>query len=155
MWGRITGRKLFNQLRAWSPLKFGFGTAEVVELTDVQVAALAWLMQIHHFDAIARAFGPDRVIVLDSTTLLADPAAALDKAQSLFGLDLDRDQVEAIATGDAFAKHSKFSDRDYSAEAREQDHRAVTDAHSEELSMVVQWIKAVADSVGAPLKPGE
>lgn len=154
MWGRITGRKLFNQLSAWSPLRFGYDPAELFEQTDVQIAALAWLMQIHHFDSIARAFGPDRVMVLDSADLLAEPAAALHRAQSLFGLNLDKDQVAKIAAGPVFSKHSKFTDRDYDSAVRERDHQAVTDAHAEELAMVVQWIGAVAAQLGAPLKPG-
>lgn len=154
MFGRIFGRQLFNQLSGWSPLKFGYDPRQLLEQTDVQIAALAWLMQMHHFDAISRAFGPDRVMLLDSATLLADPAEAIDKAQTLFGLGLDRAQVDAIASGPVFSKHSKFSDRDYSAEAREEEHKAATEAHSEELGMVVQWIEAVAAQVGAPLRPG-
>jgi hypothetical protein len=153
MWGRITGRKLFNQLSQWSPLNFGLSPAELFELTDVQVAALAWLIQIHHFDAIARAFG-DRVMVLDSTTLLADPAGAIGKVQALFGLGLDDSAVRAIATGPVFTRHSKFGDRDYGAEQREKDHKAVGDANAEELSMVGQWIEAVARQLGIPMKPG-
>jgi len=153
MFGRIFGRRLFTQLRGWSPLDFGYGPDELLQLTDVQVAALAWLMQVHHFDAIARAFR-ERVLILDSATLLADPAAAIDEAQALFGLALDRSRVDAIAAGPVFSKHSKFSDRDYDAQAREKEHKAATEAHSEELEMVVKWIEAVAAQIGAPLRPG-
>jgi len=154
MFGRIFGRQLFNQLSGWRPLRFGYDSRQLLEQTDVQIAALAWLMQIHHFDSIARAFGPERVMLLDSSTLLADPADAVDKAQALFGLGLDRAQVEAIASGPVFARHSKFSDRDYSAQARDEEHRAASEAHAEELGMVVQWIGAVAAEVGVPLRPG-
>lgn len=153
MWGRITARKLFNQLAGWSPLVSAHSVAEVLEYTDVQIAALAWLAQIHHFDAMARRFG-DCVSVLDSGALLADPAAALKKAQALFGLDLSETDAEKIAAGPVFSKHSKFSERDYSATARERDHNAVNEAHADELSMVLQWIKVVAAHLGAPLRPG-
>ncbi|HWI76638.1 MAG TPA: hypothetical protein VNS53_06100, partial [Sphingomicrobium sp.] len=153
MFGRIFGRRLFTQLRGWSPIDFGYGPDELLQLTDVQATALAWLMQMHHFDAMARAFR-DRVMILDSPTLLADPAAAVGKAQALFGLGLDERQVEAIASGPAFSRHSKFSDRDYDAETREKEHKAATEAHAEELQMVVQWIEAVAAQVGAPLSLG-
>ena len=95
-----------------------------------------------------------RTYVLDTSVLLADPAAAIDRAQTLFGLGLDRNEVEAIASGPVFSKHSKFADRDYSPEAREKEHQAASAAYSEELEMVVKWIEAVAAQVGAPLKPG-
>ena len=153
MFGRIFGRRLFTQLRGWSPLDFGYGPDELLQLTDVQAIALAWLMQIHHFDAMSRAFG-DRTFLIDSATLLADPAAAIGSAQSLFGLGLDHDRVEAIATGPVFSKHSKFTDRDYDSEAREKEHEAATAAHAEELQMVVKWIEAVAAQIGAPFRPG-
>lgn len=153
MFGRIFGRKLFAQLRSWNPLDFGYGPDELLHLTDVQAAALAWLIQVHHLDAMSRAFG-DRVMLLDSPTFLGDPAFAIGKAQALFGLGLDRSEVEAIASGPVFSKHSKFADRAYSREARDKEHEAATAAYWEELEMVVQWIEAVASQVGAPLKPG-
>lgn len=154
MWGRILGRKLFAQLSGWSSLKIGIAPADTFVLTDVQVAALAWLMQIAHFDRLARAFGPDRVMVIDSPTLLADPSAAIGKAQALFGLGLSGEQIEEIATGPVFSRHSKFTDRDYSAQARASDHEAVNSANREELDMVTKWIEAVAQQAGAPLRPG-
>lgn len=153
MFGRIFGRRLFTQLRGWSRLDFGYGPDELLQLTDVQAAALAWLMQIQHFDAMARAF-PDRVLLLDSATLFADPVTAIDSAQALFGLGLDRPGIEAIATGPVFSRHSKFADRDYNSEARAKEHEAATKTHSEELEMVMKWIDAVAAQLGAPLEPG-
>ena len=154
MFGRIFGRRLFNQLRGWSRLDFGYGPEQLLEQTDVQVCALAWLMQVQHFDTIARAFGPERLTVLDSATLLRDPAQAIDRAQALFGLGLDREQVQSIASGPVFSKHSKFGDRAYDSEAREREHEAATEVHAEELGMVVQWIEAVAAQLGLPLRPG-
>jgi hypothetical protein len=153
MFGRIFGRRMFAQLSGWSPLSFGYGTAELLQQTDVQIAALAWLMQVHHFDSIARAFS-ERAIVVDSATLAASPADVIEQAQSLFGLGLGRRQVEEIASGPVFSKHSKFSDRDYDSAARDEEHRAASEAHAEELNMVVQWIEAVARQTGTPLRPG-
>jgi hypothetical protein len=153
MFGRIFGRRLFNQLRGWSALDFGYTPAELMEQTDVQIAALAWLMQIHHFNALARAFGPERTIVVDSATLLADPATSIQKAQALFGLGLNEAQIEAIAKGPVFSKHSKSS-VDYSTSTREQEHKAAAETYADEVQMVLQWTKAVADQAGVPLRPG-
>jgi hypothetical protein len=153
MFGRIVARKLFGQLRQWSPLHLGFSDAALFDQTDVQIAALVWLMQIHHFDAMARRFGP-RVMLVDTASFLADPAATLNGAQALFGLGLAQSEVDSIASGPVFATHSKFADREYNFEVREKDHRDASEAHAEELEMVVEWIQAVAKTVGAPLKPG-
>lgn len=153
MFGRIFGRRLFTQLLGWSPLDFGYRGEELLHLTDVQVIALAWLMQVAHFDSVARAFG-DRVMLLDSAELLGNPAGSIGRAQGLFGLGLDEGEVQAIAAGPVFARHSKFSDRDYSPEEREEEHRSASEAHSDEIEMVIKWIEAVAAQVGAPLRPG-
>ena len=144
---------MYNNLSSWSDLKFGYEQSELLEQTDVQIAALAWLMHIHHFDAIAKTFGRERVMILDSANLIADPAAALAKAQDLFGLGLSKDEVTAISGGPAFSKHSKLSGQDYSVERRRLDHEAVVENHGEELSMVTGWIQAVASHLGAPLRP--
>jgi hypothetical protein len=154
MFGRIFGRRLFTQLSGWSPMEFGYRPDELLQQTDVQIAALAWLMQIAHFDLIARAFGPQRVMVIDSANLLANPEAVLGEVQSLFGLGLDGDAISAIASGPVFSRHSKFADRDYDAASRAEEHEAASKVHSEELGMVVQWLQAVAAEIGAPLRPG-
>lgn len=154
MFGRIFGRQLFNQIRAWSPLEFGYSPGQLLEQTDVQIAALAWLMQISHFDSVARAFGPDRVMILETGDLLADPRSAIARSQAFFGLGLDSGEVEAIASGPVFSTHSKLGDRGYDADARAKEHAAASEAHSEELQMVVEWIAAVAAQTGAPMTLG-
>jgi hypothetical protein len=153
MFGRIFGRRMFAQLSSSSALNLGYSAAELLQQTDVQIAALAWLMQIQHFDSIARAFS-ERVMIVDSAKLLAGPAEVIERAQALFDLGLSRGQVAEIASGPVFSKHSKFSDRDYDSFARDEEHKAASEAHAEELAMVVQWIEAVATQVGAPMRPG-
>ena len=153
IWGRVVGRRMYNNLSSWSGLNFGYDQSELLEQTDVQIAALSWLMHIHHFDGIAKTFGRDRVMILDSANLIADPVAALNEVQALFGLDLSKDELAAIANGPAFSKHSKLSGHDYSVERRQLDHEAVVEKHGEELSMVTNWLQAVASHLGAPLRP--
>ena len=154
MFGRIFGRRMFMQLSSWRPLDHGFTADDLLLQTDAQIAALAWLMQVAHFDSIARSFGTERVMVLDSSSLVADPSSAIERVQVLFGLGLSAGRIDAIAAGPIFSKHSKFSDRDYDPEVRAEEHKAASEAHAEEIGMVVKWIEAVAAQVGAPLKPG-
>jgi hypothetical protein len=97
--------------------------------------------------------GPERVMVVDATDLLAEPANKLQEIQSLFGLGLDEPRIAAIVDGPVFTKHSKFSDIDYNRTARERDHEALTKVHGDELGMVLQWLEAVAGHCGVPLQP--
>jgi hypothetical protein len=150
---RINARKLYLNLSSWSAVRFGFSEAESFEQTDLQVAALAWLMHIAQFQQVAARFGADRVMILDAADLLADPARALGRVQAFFGLGLGQDRVSAIATGPVFSRHSKSSDMDYDSEARRRDHDALMEVHGAELNMVLQWLNAVAAQVGVPLRP--
>jgi hypothetical protein len=150
IWGRIWGRKLYLSARAWTSLDFGFGPAELFELTDLQVVALAWLMQIHHFQGVVQQFAA-RATMIDSADFIADPATTLAIVAESFALDLEPHDFTAIAQGPVFSTHSKFSQRDYSVSAREAEHDAAVAAHGEEIEVVVKWIAAVASHCGVSL----
>ena len=152
MWGRIFGRKLYQVATQWGPLDFGYDASETFQLTDLQVAGLSWLMQIHHFREAANRLGR-RVMLVDSADFLADPARTLEKATGLFGLDIDGAAIARIAQGPVFSRHSKFSELDYGVHEREAEHDAAVSAHGEEIEMVVKWIEAVAAHMRVPLRP--
>ena len=152
IWGRIFGRKLLRSAGAWTSINFGFDAGQTFELTDLQIAGLSWLMQIHHFGEVARRMG-DRVLIVDSADFMADPAATIGRAAALFGIELDQTAAAAIAKGPVFSRHSKFSQRDYSVDAREAEHDAVVAAHGEGIAIVVRWVEAVAVHCGIPLIP--
>ena len=152
--GRINARKLYVNLRSWSALDFGFSESEIFEQTDLQIAALSWLMQMAHFDRLFTTFGADRLIILDAADLLANPVTELERVQSFFGLGFRHEEVEAIVSGPVFSRHSKDRGRDYGQKAREEDHNALLKAHSDELEMVLKWLSAVAGHLGVPMNPG-
>ena len=153
MWGRIWARRLYRSAAAWTSLDPGYDAGELFELTDLQVAGLAWLMQVRHFDEIARRL-PGRTMVIDSQDFLAAPAETLRRVGVFFGLQVDAAEAEAIAAGPVFSRHSKFAQRDYSIAAREAEHDAAVAAHGEEIDMVVKWIETVATHCRTPLRPG-
>jgi hypothetical protein len=150
IWGRIWARKLYLSARAWTSLDFGFAPAELFELTDLQIAGLGWLMQVHHFHE-ARAHLGDRVVLMDSVDFLADPASTLGQVAQVFGLPLEAATLEGIANGPVFSRHSKFSQRDYSIDAREAEHDAVGAAHGEEIDVVLKWVAAMGTHCGVEL----
>ena len=152
MQGRIWGRRLYSHLAQWTKLQPGFSGADIFLQTDLQIAGLAWLMQIDHFRRVTKEF-PDRVVPVDSADFIADKQGTLSRAAALFGIDLDRGRIDAIARGPVFSRHSKFAQMDYSIEARDADHEEVVAAHGEEIAMVVKWVEAVAAHCGVPMAP--
>ncbi len=153
MWGRIWARRLYRSASAWTTLDPGYDAGELFELTDLQVAGLAWLMQIRHFDQAARRL-PDRTMVIDSADFLAGPPATLQRLGGFLGVPIDAAEAGAVAGGPVFSRHSKFAQRDYSVEAREAEHDAAVAAHGEEIDMVIKWVESVAAHCRTPLTPG-
>jgi hypothetical protein len=145
MWGRIWARRLFGMLSRKSNVQLGFSDAERFELTDVQVAALAWLL--HHAEAIELVGAyPDRFRTLDSETFLARRSATLIALARHFGLDDDAPRWEAVADGPVFQSHSKEIGRSFDTDARADALPApIVD---EEIEMVVTWARAVAEHAG-------
>lgn len=150
LWGRNWGRRLYALLARDGGRRFGFSDAEIFEQTDLQIAALAWLIQQRQFAEVARRM-PARVRTLDSETLLADPAGAMAGAAALFGFDLSAAEAQGIAAGPAFSQHAKQIGRGYDSTARAAEQAAVQAAHDEEIDMVCQWAAAVARHGGIPL----
>jgi len=146
LWGRRWSRRLYAQLLSDTGLKFGFADAEQFELSDLQVAALAWLM--HHVQgaALLGQF-PGRVRTLDSETFLARRADALAALAEHLELDLNRKQAGIIATGPVFATHSKEVGRKFDPEDSLAP-RASIAVIDEEIDMVSTWLTHVADHVG-------
>ncbi len=158
----IAGKGLFG--RSWARLLLaarlrlpefddGLGDSERWPLTDLQVAALAWLQQLAQFGRLVRE-QPGRVATLDSQSLLADPAAALAGLSGLFDLNLTAREAATLAAGPVFARESKSQGKAFSAVERAEQQARVDQAHGEEIAMVVRWAEAVAAHAGVKLSPG-
>lgn len=124
----------------------GFAPNDYFRLTDMQVAAVGWLAQHQHFQALSARLG-GRIASLDADRLTDQPAAAIAAVSGHFGFDLD---AAEIAGGPAFNRNSK-SGAAYSPAARRVDYEAARSSYGEEIAMVVAWAEAVASNVGLSL----
>jgi len=146
LWGRRWARRLYPVVARDTGLDFGLSAGEQFELTDLQVAALAWLMQHAQAIALVEAF-PGRVRTLDSEVFLARRAETIAAAALHFGLALDERQSVEIAEGPAFATHSKEIGRAFDPEEPLRPKTAVP-VIGEEIAMVTQWLEAVGEHAG-------
>ena len=148
--GRRWVRTLLTGMLDDNLVRLGFSTRDYLEQTDLQVAALGWLAQQQLYaDMIAR-YGPSRVRSLDSTRLLADPAAAMTEMGALFRQPLSVEDAHAVAAGPVFTRHSKSGEAFGTAE-RDAEHRDAAAAHADEIHKVAEWAAVVARSAGIDL----
>lgn len=152
--GRVWGRQLYDAYASFSPLDFGFSAAESFLQSDLQIAGLGWLMEVHHLEQMARAHR-DRTLMLEADDLLADPVRILERVYRFFHLADERDGIARAVSGPIFSSHSKDSRVPYNRELRTQERERVLAIHSEEVRLVEAWIEAVARHAGIRLEAFE
>ena len=148
LWGRTWARRLYVRLVQDFGSPFGYAHGELFEQTDLQIAALAWLLHQRHFAAVARRF-PDRIRTLDSAAFLANREKTIAAAASLFGVSLAPTAVAEIVSGPTFSRDAKKIDEDF--EARDTDGGPARGS-DEETEMICQWAAAVAAHADIPLE---
>ncbi len=149
MWGRLWVRDLLAKQLKDGIVDLGMSPEDIFLQTDLQVAAVGWLVQQQLFAALASRW-PDRVRTLDSEEMLARPAAAIAATGKLFRLALSDDDVREIAGGAAFTHNAKSGEA-YSRADRKAAQRDAAAIHSEEIDRVVIWARAVAEAAGIEL----
>lgn len=151
--GRIFVRDLFlNQLKD-GLVQLGFNQDQLFQQTDLQIAAMGWLVQIQLFASIVARFGIERVRTIRSDVLLANPAASIRAVAQLFGLKQDESSIAAVVEGPAFHTHSKDGTK-FAEQARMDEYARATERHADEIAKVLAWTNVVAERVGIALEPG-
>ena len=111
---------------------------QLFEMSDLQIAALVWQMQIGHFGRMMAALGA-RAASLDCANFLADPKRTLTNLDRFFDLGLGIDHIEAVVNGPMFSRNAKNVSEDYDSDARAQENNAIADMIGTDLERVVQW----------------
>lgn len=130
-------RTLMLTLLADQPQGGRIPVAELARLTDLQVAALAWQMQMAALDRAAKALG-DRCRSLDSTLFRSRPQPTLAALGALFGVGLDPASASA-----ALERDSKSGDA-FDPGQRAAQARAAVAALGADLDQLVDWSFRVA-----------
>ncbi len=152
LWGRRWVREALIGQAKDRILSHSFSTEELLELTDLQIAGLGWLSNLNVFNAMRKRYGADRVAICDSVTLLKDPKATTQVFFRHFGIPLDQEQAEKVASGEAFTRNSK-DQRAYSPEMRRQQLNSTLENFRDEIDMVAEWVRVLAKDIGIAAEP--
>ena len=149
LFGRIWARRLLHTIRAEAPFNTGFSDADLFAQSDLQTAALAWLIQHAQFARLASAM-PNRVRLINASRLKADRHRTFAATVDWFGLGLDETVVDTIVNGPAFTEDSKRIGQRFDGGSHGED----VPIDTKEIDMVMDWATAVAKHVGLPLHFG-
>jgi len=148
--GRRWARRLHLLIGSYAPLDLGLSPAGMHELTDLQVAGLAWLLHQRHFSALLDQFPPQQLATLESGTIEAEPARTMVAVAGHFDIPFDPERAEAIASGPLFARHAKLG-TDYKSTVASEEAAVLSPVISEEIAMTSVWIGHIADQAGLRL----
>jgi hypothetical protein len=109
---------------------------ELLLMTDLQVAAAVWLMQMELFAQALRG-ARRRVRTLNADRFLNEPKPVLVAASAFLELGLDAATIDAVVAGPVFRRNSKIEAQAYDVAQRREEGRAIEAAFGPELDRVV------------------
>ena len=130
-------RGLFMALLADRPDAVRWPAGDLMRLTDLQLAAVAWQMQMMALRRAAESLG-DRARSLNSARFLAEPKAALEALDDFFGLGVGKTVIGRTVTGPDFRRDPK-SRAGFDAGRRAEAAAAAESALGEDLERIVEW----------------
>lgn len=145
--GRTVYRRLYAFVARTRRLDTGFTPEDMWELTDLQVAALAWLTQHDEFvEMLVSHPGQFRSLTMDR--LLTSRSEVLAALAEFFGTGWSADSV---ARDPRFERHSKDGARPYDDRQRRRDAAQLDAAFGQEIEWTGGWARHVAAQLGIPV----
>ena len=109
------------------------------DLSDLEVAAFVWHLQMDEFLRNWRLMGEDRARSLDCDAFLAAPEETLARLNEFFGLGLSPEAISTTVTGPLFHRKAKGGHAPFDASRRKAEYDAVAKSLGVELDPSVAW----------------
>lgn len=140
-------RHLLNIFRLDRPDINAWPHRELMLLTDLQVAALVWNLQVELFQHVLAEGGKEnRIRTLHTERFLDNPAGVLFDVQAFFGLGYTSADASAIAGSALFQRHAKFPGQDYDKAVRQAEKAQILKQYSGEISTTLEWTRRLRQS---------
>ena len=146
-------RRLFSTLTANMRDQLPWSWAEIFQMSDLEIAALAWHMQITEFRTAWAQLGPSRAASLDCDAFLRHPAQAMAKLDAFFELGLGEEWIGQVLSGPRFKQHAKVPGEPFDTASRQEQAAATRRQFGKDLDRVVEWSYRACPATphGAPL----
>jgi hypothetical protein len=139
--GRAFGRNLFNIFQMDSAEAQQMSHLQLMRMTDLQIGALAWHLQLEHFLAALNSESGARVKSLHCDRLLADSEMILEQAiRHLVPEELGGD-IAAVVAAAPLANNAKTPGESFTARDRQDEHLDTRKQYSASLDIITPWAK--------------
>ena len=152
LWGRLWVRTLLTgQMTDGMIAPFGLTIEELLQLSDLQVAALGWLAQHRLFLMLAQKYGPTRVQTLNSEKFLARLPHSMKRLVDFYQITISDSELQAVLGGPAFKRHSKLNTQ-FDTDSRKADQANAASLHADEIEKVYEWARITAEQMKIPME---
>ncbi|MFT5137319.1 MAG: hypothetical protein ACI8XV_002359 [Arenicella sp.] len=139
--GRGFARHLFNIFLMDSPEAQQLQSKQLIGMTDLQIAAIVWHLQLEHFfDALAK-FDSSIVKSLHCDRLLADSEVILAELVAHLAMPQLELNFQAMLANAPLQQNAKMPDQAFSANDRSKQYQIIESQFSESLAMIGNWAK--------------
>ena len=137
--GRAFARRLFTIFAMDGHPVARTDPRQLMQMSDLQIAALVWQMQVAAMQQAAAQGPADRFASMDGDVFVADPAKGLAAADAFFGLELGADHVKETAEGPLFTRDAKDTSQAHGPDRRRQEAERIAGQLGPELDAIVDW----------------
>ena len=137
--GRAFARKLFTIFAMDGHAVARTDQVQLMRMSDLQIAALVWHMQIASMQAAMAQMDEKRWASLDGDAFLADPEAALKAVDEHFQLGLGEAHARETAAGPLLTRDAKDQSQSHGAQRRAEEAAKIADQIGAELDQIIEW----------------
>ena len=137
--GRFMTRRMYS-IFSNDPTRFkDIPAKQLATLTDLQIAALTWLLQTEVFEAKIKSAPEGLYASLHCDTFLANQAASLKAINRHFNLRLSLQEVEQLIYSEVLTRNSKQQGEAYDSDQRQSESEQIENEHGVTLDRICQW----------------
>lgn len=137
--GRAFARQMFTVFALDGHAIARTDQRQLMQMSDLQIAALVWHMQMETFRAALKRFGPECFVWLDGDAFVSRPAQALNALDEWAGLGLGASHARDIADGPLLTRNAKSPDEAFGAKTRLSQAGQIAAQLGPELDQIVNW----------------
>lgn len=145
--GRSFARRLFTIFALDGHAVARTDPRQLMQMSDLQIAALAWHMQISGMQAAMHSLPPpgegpataSAIASMADHVFFARPADALAAVDRFFGLALGPEITAAVAAGPSMRRDAKDVSQAFDPGQRAEEIRRVVDSLGGELDAIIDW----------------
>lgn len=137
--GRFMIRRMYS-IFANDPTRFKeIPFKQLATLTDLQIAAMVWLLQTEMFEQKLLDCSDQLMASLDCDRFLAEPAGYLGSINEHFSLELNEQEISQLASSELLQLNSKDQNKNYDNEKRKLESDNIERQYGATIDHICQW----------------